>query len=124
MLYANVAAEKLLGFSRADKDAALWDGDNGGQLAAAAAADYEPGSGGNNGESTAVVSGERKHFYIQQQQLRYDTMIWYKVLLNRSTRSFFYKNQVVFLKYPQILISIVLKVVLKSFATICFIKHK
>ena len=25
MLYANVAAEKLLGFSREDKDAGLWD---------------------------------------------------------------------------------------------------
>ena len=42
MLYANVAAEKLLGFSREDKDAALWD---------------EGDESGGNGDSATVVSG-------------------------------------------------------------------
>ena len=43
MLYANVAAEKLLGFSREDKDAALWD--EGGH-----------GTGDESGDSASVVS--------------------------------------------------------------------
>ena len=42
MLYANVAAEKLLGFSREDKDAGLWD---------------EGDESGGNGDSATVVSG-------------------------------------------------------------------
>ena len=39
MLYANVAAEKLLGFSREDEDAALWDatGDESGGICDSAA---------------------------------------------------------------------------------------
>ena len=42
MLYSNVAAEKLLGFSREDKDAGLWD---------------EGDESGSNGDSATVVSG-------------------------------------------------------------------
>ena len=47
MLYANHAAEKLLGFSREDRDAALWD--EGGLTTG-------DESGGGNGDSTAAVS--------------------------------------------------------------------
>ena len=48
MLYANHAAEKLLGFSREDRDAALWD--EGGHTTGGE-------SGGGIDDSTAAVSG-------------------------------------------------------------------
>ena len=52
MLYANHAAEKLLGFSREDRDAALWD--EGGHTTG-------DESGGGIGDSTAAVSGRSGH---------------------------------------------------------------
>ena len=52
MLYANHAAEKLLGFSREDRDASLWD--EGGQTTG-------DESGGGVGDSAAAVSGRSRH---------------------------------------------------------------
>ena len=52
MLYANHAAEKLLGFSREDRDAALWD--EGGHTTG-------DESGGGIGDSTSAVSGRSGH---------------------------------------------------------------
>ena len=51
MLYANVAAEKLLGFSREDKDAGLWD---------------EGDESGGNGDSATVVSGRASQCLDQE----------------------------------------------------------
>ena len=53
MLYANHAAEKLLGFSREDRDAALWD-EGGGHTTG-----DESGGGGNGDSTTAAVSVRR-----------------------------------------------------------------
>ena len=50
MLYANVAAEKLLGFSREEKDAALWD-ENG---------HVTGDESGGIGDSATVVSLSRR----------------------------------------------------------------
>ena len=58
MLYANVAAEKLLGFSREEKDAALWD-ENG---------HVTGDESGGIGDSATVVSLSRQGGSERRQQ--------------------------------------------------------
>ena len=55
MLYANHAAEKLLGFSREDRDAALWD--EGGHTAG------DESGGCNIGDSNAAGSSRAGRLY-------------------------------------------------------------
>lgn len=59
MLYANVAAEKLLGFSREEKVAALWDENNGHVTA---------DESGGIGDSATVVSLSRRRGSGRRQQ--------------------------------------------------------